>query len=551
MADQNIKIPWDGWRIVREIGRGSFGTVYEIERQLYNNTEKAAMKVISIPRDRNALEMMMFTTGYDDSAVEKSINEELHRVEQEYSVLSKLSGISNIVSVADFACVPNAEMKGYTVFIRMELLKSLQALIQEKRRRGEFFTEEETIKLGMDICRALTVCEKYDIIHRDIKPQNIMVSSLGDYNLGDFGTARQIDHTTQATYAGTVSFMAPEVLKHQKYGRTIDIYSLGLVMYWLMNRYRMPFVSPEGIPAAQDLEEAEQKRVSGEMLPPACDASPELNDIILKACSYSSGDRYRSASDMLDALENLSRNSSFFNMLNGNDSTVAMFHTGDTDDTATETVGWFNTDYRKHSYDPAGPVDSAGYRTDVPDDSGAELYNEITPEIRNETSHKKYIFAAVAVVLIIAGIAAFIMNLNSPAVSETETPAVNEVETPAVNAPETLSSYLENHPDEMAVIENAANDTPGMKISIIGNQIQYNYDISEFDNMTPEIAASEEIKAGLINSSEENKDTFTQIIKDVEDQTGIEGITMRFNYYYGDELLCWIIYNSSGIQDHS
>ena len=306
-GSNEIRIPWHGWKIVREIGKGSFGTVYEIERQLLDITEKAAMKVISIPRDESEFEMMLLDSGYDEDAVEQSIRSELQRVEREYAVMSRMRGISNIVSCEDFAYTAKDGGRGYTVFVRMELLKSIHTVIRERRKKGTPFTEAETIKLGMDICRALTVCEKHGIIHRDIKPQNILLSSIGAYNLGDFGTARTIDHSTHATYAGTVSFMAPEVFRREKYGKTVDIYSLGLMMYWLMNGYRMPFIPADRVPTSDDRAAAESRRMSGDPLPAPCNAGPELSRVILKACAFRSEDRYRSAGEMMDDLTRLER----------------------------------------------------------------------------------------------------------------------------------------------------------------------------------------------------------------------------------------------------
>lgn len=305
MAHADIKIPWVGWTIKKELGKGQFGKVYEIERQLLNSTEKAAMKVISIPRDEDALELMRLAYGYDDSAVAHSIVTQLTSVEREYSIMTKMRGHSNIVSCDDFSYVPHEGRPGYDVFIRMELLKSLQTVIREKRDNGQTFSEDEVLKIGADICRALKVCEVYNLIHRDIKPQNIMISPTGDYKLGDFGEARSMDHTTQASFAGTQSFMAPEVFKYEKYGKTVDIYSLGLVMHWLLNRYRRPFI-PHDVPATPDLMAAsENRRLSGEALEAPCDASPELSEVILKACAYMSKDRYRNADEMLNALEGI------------------------------------------------------------------------------------------------------------------------------------------------------------------------------------------------------------------------------------------------------
>lgn len=85
--------------------------------------------------------------------------------------------------------------------------------------------------------------------------------------------------------------MAPEVFRREKYGKTVDLYSLGLVMYWLLNRYRMPFV-PLGEAITPDLMmSAENRRASGEALDAPCDASPELSKIILKACAFRSDEQ--------------------------------------------------------------------------------------------------------------------------------------------------------------------------------------------------------------------------------------------------------------------
>ena len=112
MAQADIKIPWVGWTIKKELGKGQFGKVYEIERQLLNSTEKAAMKVISIPRDEDALELMRLAYGYDDSAVAHSIVTQLTSVEREYSIMTKMRGHSNIVSCDDFSYVPHEGRPG-------------------------------------------------------------------------------------------------------------------------------------------------------------------------------------------------------------------------------------------------------------------------------------------------------------------------------------------------------------------------------------------------------------------------------------------------------
>ncbi|MEI3503340.1 MAG: protein kinase [Anaerovoracaceae bacterium] len=85
--------------------------------------------------------------------------------------------------------------------------------------------------------RRLEFCSKFNIIHRDIKPENIFIAPSGDYKLGDFGIAKTVEKTRLGmSRRGTVVYMAPEVFKGEAYGSTVDIYSLGLVMYRIPQR---------------------------------------------------------------------------------------------------------------------------------------------------------------------------------------------------------------------------------------------------------------------------------------------------------------------------
>ena len=110
----------------------------------------------------------------------------------------------------------------------------------------EVLPEKETIKLGIDLCKALEYCQQLNIIHRDIKPENIFVSRFGDFKLGDFGIARELEKTMSSlSKKGTYSYMAPEMYKGERYDNSVDIYSLGIVLYKIMNKNRLPFLNLE------------------------------------------------------------------------------------------------------------------------------------------------------------------------------------------------------------------------------------------------------------------------------------------------------------------
>ena len=296
---ENIRLPWPDWKIVKYLGGGAYGKVYEIERNISGMQERAALKIVSRPKDESEIEEDD-KNGYDHESIVAKYTEILQDYIQEYKLMKELQGQSNIVSCDDFALEKNPNGIGGKIYIRMELLTPLQKVTKER-----ILSDEEVIKLGKDICKALILCENRNIIHRDIKPDNVMISSFGDYKLGDFGVSKVMGHTTAGTMTGTEGYIAPEVLHMEKYGKEVDIYSLGIVMYWLLNNRRMPFIEATGKLTPSKVNEASMRRYQGEKIPAPYNGSAELKWIVLKACEYRSKDRYTSAQEMYDALDSL------------------------------------------------------------------------------------------------------------------------------------------------------------------------------------------------------------------------------------------------------
>lgn len=290
------KIAWPGWETVRLIGQGSFGAVYEIRRQVFDDMEQAALKVISIPQNQSDIDEL-YSDGYDEESITSTFQSHLKSIVAEYSMTRKMNDCINIVRCDDVRYVQHDNGIGWDIFIKMELLtpltKSLPSVIPE----------EMVIKLGKDLCNALVQCRKHDILHRDIKPQNIFVSEAGDYKLGDFGIAKTVEKTTGGTKIGTYKYMAPEVYNNQPYGFSADIYSLGMVLYWLLNERRMPFLPlpPVKLKAGME-EEARRRRMTGELLPAPAWGSDELKQIVLKACAFDPRKRYQTPDEMYQDL---------------------------------------------------------------------------------------------------------------------------------------------------------------------------------------------------------------------------------------------------------
>ena len=289
------------WRIKRFIGAGSYGRVFEIERRdEFDTVYTGALKAVTIPSSQGELDEIL-ADGMDMNGASTYFRDYVKELNREIALMSKLKGHSNIVSYEDHKMFPHEDGVGWDILIRMELLTPITSYLKQNHT----FTRHEVIQLGMDLCKALEICQRYNIIHRDIKPANIFISETEDFKLGDFGVARIASASTGAsTRAGTVNYMAPEVFKGEKYTSNVDIYSLGLVMYQLLNANRMPLYPPYPQPITpSSRERAQAQRLSGAALPPPANAEGRLAEIVLKACAPDPAQRYDSPTVMRQALE--------------------------------------------------------------------------------------------------------------------------------------------------------------------------------------------------------------------------------------------------------
>ena len=292
---------WPEWKIVEKIGEGSFGQVYKAQRTERGKSFYSAIKIINIPGSQSELNSVRSETGNDQAAREYFQNL-VEECIQEIGTMEYFRGNSYIVSVEDFKVMEYLDAIGWEISIRMEYLTSFLDYCAEKQLQ-----EKEVIQMGLDLSKALGYCRKLHIIHRDVKPENIFVSRFGDFKLGDFGIARELERTMSGfSKKGTYSYMAPEMYKGEKYDSRVDIYSLGIVLYKLMNHNRLPFMNLEKqFITYRDKENALNKRMSGEQMYPPAEAGKLFGQIILKACAFDPDERYQTPEEFYRALDDL------------------------------------------------------------------------------------------------------------------------------------------------------------------------------------------------------------------------------------------------------
>ncbi len=184
-----------------------------------------------------------------------------------------------------------------TYYIVMEYLRGTD--LKSGIRKHGALAPRKVAQIGSQIAQALTVAHRHDIIHRDIKPQNIMVQPDGNIKVMDFGIARAKNShlTADNSVLGTAHYVSPEQTQGKDLGATSDIYSLGIVMYEAATG-KVPFEGDDAISVAL-------KQVNEEPVPPSVvnpNVDEALQAIIMKCMQKNPEDRFQTASEVNRAL---------------------------------------------------------------------------------------------------------------------------------------------------------------------------------------------------------------------------------------------------------
>ena len=202
----------------------------------------------------------------------------------------------NIVSIYDVGRTGNIN------FIVMELVdgRPLSDFIKENGR----LDYKTTIDIAKQVASALAIAHKHQIIHRDVKPHNIMITSDGVAKLTDFGIARAVSKATMVAdtskIIGSVHYFSPEQARGAYVDERSDIYSLGIVMFEMLTG-RVPFDGETPVEVA--LKHINEDVPSPAKLVPGI--PPALDKVVLKATDKYQTERYKSADEMLEALKNV------------------------------------------------------------------------------------------------------------------------------------------------------------------------------------------------------------------------------------------------------
>lgn len=212
----------------------------------------------------------------------------LKKFETEAQAVARLSH-PNIVNIYDVGIEDGIN------YIVMELAEGIT--LKEYIRKKGYLSPKETVEISTQIASAISHAHKNHIIHRDIKPQNILVSDTGIIKVTDFGIAKATSSntvTSTATAMGSVHYISPEQAKGRFCDEKSDIYSLGITMYEMVTGH-VPFDHENGVTIAL-------MHLQNEITPPSQirDGIPDsLEKIILKCTMKKPEERYQTADDLI------------------------------------------------------------------------------------------------------------------------------------------------------------------------------------------------------------------------------------------------------------
>ncbi|MCL1810226.1 MAG: protein kinase [Clostridiales bacterium] len=291
----NIVSPWGGWSSVKFLGMGTYGKVYLFKREEYGSTYYCAIKHISIPTYQDRIDNLFLDGAATDRvAAQEYCDRLLESFVSDININAALKGHKNFVSYDDHRIFPYADEPGYDIYIKMEYFTSLSNYLQQQP-----LALADLLRIGEDICTAMSSLEKRGLVYREINPEDIFVNRVGDFKLGDYGTKKPTKEPQGEVSLPDISFAAPELAKKGEADNRADIYSLGLVLYGLLNGNRAPFLPPFPVSVSHSSRfVAENMRLRGDKLPSPLCADEKLSAIILKACAFSADKRWKDAEQM-------------------------------------------------------------------------------------------------------------------------------------------------------------------------------------------------------------------------------------------------------------
>ncbi|MBD5087514.1 MAG: protein kinase [Clostridiales bacterium] len=269
---------WDEWRMDKFLYEGNLSNIYQVK----NKENIGVIKVISVPKIQT--EVGNGQNLENREQMNNYFREVVSVLENEISKLSILQEIPNILTYKKYQAFERSTEIGFDFILLMDKEQSLLEYVASKK-----ITNKEIVRIVKEVAEILEKAHSEDIIHKDIKVENIFIGKNGEGILGDFALARKIESFQSRSYRKMDNvYTAPEVMSEYDYNVSTDIFALGMVLYLLLNNGEIPISC--------------DRRTFKTEVPKPERAKEKLGSIALKAIAYRARDRYASAKEIYNAL---------------------------------------------------------------------------------------------------------------------------------------------------------------------------------------------------------------------------------------------------------
>lgn len=274
MDDKLIGIFLDEYRITEFLGRGNMASVYKAHDTTLNR--EVAVKVIDTQGGLDASDLQM-------------------RLEREAQSMAQLDH-PHIVRIYRLAHIQNM------VYLSMEFVQGadLESVLGAYQADNEFIKPDDILRIVSELCDALDYAHSRGIIHRDVKPSNIMLDRLGRSVLADFGLALIQSLGTRGNVIGTPHYVAPEQFRSSaKVVPQSDFYAIGIIVYRMLTGY-LPFDGDNPMEVA--MMRLDQDAPDPRTYRP--DLSADMCAVVMKMLARDPQDRYPNGGELVSALRN-------------------------------------------------------------------------------------------------------------------------------------------------------------------------------------------------------------------------------------------------------
>ncbi len=292
---------WVGWKVVGQIGEPK-EKLYQVVNEQNNIKEYATVKIVSVNKESD-IWISLVQKGLIDNVIESYLQDIIKNFTDRLNQMKALSASNNIIKILDYRLVNSDIGVGWDIFILLEMAIPLKVYVLNRN-----LTEADVAKFGVDICNALEIYEKNNTTYPYISLESVYISSSGEYKIGDFSVpadTRKINNIY--TDSKALDYIAPEVIRGESNNCASSIYSLGLLMYEFMNGNRLPFVETYQNAGVVERKAAQERRIRGEYFAPPVNASKDMSEIIMTACSFEPGKRFITATALKRALLSVSQ----------------------------------------------------------------------------------------------------------------------------------------------------------------------------------------------------------------------------------------------------